>query len=471
MSSEVLEFLKNAGVQFIRVLWCDNANIIRGKAFHISVFEEHREHGIGISMAQQAIPAMYDAVAPNSGLGPVGEVWLVPDWSTLRVLPYAPTHARVMGDMVHQALPWSFCPRSFLRRMIAAAQTQGLEIMAAFENEFYLLKEGSEGLSPADHTVFASTLGMDLNVEIIDEIASALIHQGIGVEWYYPESGPGQHELSVRYTQALQAADQQIAFRETVRAIALRHNLKASFLPKIFADKAGNGCHLHLSLWRDGKNIVPGDIGEESRVGVQRSDSIQTSNLKPPPPPIPNSQSLSSTAQAFIAGILDHLPALMAITTPSPNSYRRIHPHFWSGAFRAWGWDNREAAVRVPTNPAPPSPTHFELKTVDASSNPYLTLGAIIAAGLDGIQRKLDPGNPVSVDPGHLSDAERQAGNIDRLPTNLGNAIAQLRQDKTLLDALGQDFAQAFLAVRQAEWDAMKELDLSAEVNLLLERY
>ncbi len=95
-------------------------------------------------MAQQAISAMYDAVVPDSGLGPVGEVWLVPDWSTLRVLPYAPTHARVMGDMVHHAFPWSFCPRSFLKRMIVAAQTQGLEIMAAFENEFYLLKEGSE---------------------------------------------------------------------------------------------------------------------------------------------------------------------------------------------------------------------------------------------------------------------------------------------------------------------------------------
>ncbi len=322
---------------------------------------------------------------------------------------------------------------------------------------------------------------MDLNVEIIDKIASALIHQGIGVERYYPESGPGQHELSVCYTQALQAADQQIAFRETVRAIALRHNLKASFLPKIFEDKAGSGCHLHLSLWRDGKNIVPGDISEESGArsqgsGIrgQGSDSIHNSQFtihNSPPSSISNPQSLSPTAQAFIAGILNHLPALMAITTPSPNSYRRIHPHFWSGAFRAWGWDNREAAVRVPTNPAPPSPTHFELKTVDASSNPYLALGAVIAAGLDGIQRKLNPGTPASIDPGRLSDTERQAGNIDRLPTNLGDAITQLRQDKTLLDALGQDLARAFLAVRQAEWDAMKELDLSAEANLLLERY
>lgn len=481
MSHELSEFLKTAGVQFIRVLWCDNANIIRGKAFHISGFHEHREYGIGISMAQQAIPVMYDAVAPNSGLGPVGEVWLVPDWSTLRILPYAPTHARVMGNMMHQGNPWSLCPRYFLKRMLAAAQAQGLEVMAAFENEFYLLQPGTEGPVPADDTVFASTLAMDLNREVIDEIASALINQEIPVERYYPESGPGQHELSVRYTTALQAADQQIAFRETVRAIALRHHLKASFLPKIFADKAGNGCHLHLSLWQNGKNVVPGgeDIatrGKEKKEGEefpvlssQSSDSIQnltlnSQNTSHPP-------SLSGIARSFIAGMLDHLPALMALTTPSPNSYRRIRPHFWSGAFRAWGWDNREAAVRVPTNPAPPSPTHFELKTVDAAANPYLALGAVIAAGLDGIQRELDPGDPVTVDPGTLSETERDAGRIDRLPENLGEAIAQLSQNKTLLNALNPDLAQAYLAVRSAEWEAMQHLDLSEEVKLLLDRY
>ncbi|UBF27506.1 glutamine synthetase family protein [Kovacikia minuta CCNUW1] len=450
MSSEVLEFLKDAGVQFVRVLWCDNANIIRGKAFHLNLFDEHWEHGIGISMAQQAIPALYDAVAPNSGLGPVGEVWLVPDWSTLRILPYAPTHARVMGNMIHQGHPWLFCPRHFLKRMIAAAKVEGLDVMAAFENEFYLLQQNPGDPVPADDTVFASTLAMDLNQEIIDAIAHALISQKIAVERYYPESGPGQHEISVRYTQALQAADQQIAFRETVRAIALRHNLKASFLPKIFADKAGNGCHLHLSLWRDGKNIV---------------------NSLHPTPHTPHPTPLSPTAQAFIAGILEHLPALMALTTPSSNSYRRIHPHFWSGAFRAWGWDNREAAVRVPSNPVPPSPTHFELKTVDASANPYLALGAVIAAGLDGIQRGLELGDPVTVDPGTLSEAERQAGRMDRLPTHLGEAIAHLSQDKILLDALGPDLAQAYLAVRRTEWEALKDAELSEEVSLLLDRY
>jgi glutamine synthetase len=270
------------------------------------------------------------------------------------------------------------------------------------------------------------------------------VEQGILVEQYYPKLGPGQQEISILYAKALSAADQQIAFRETIRAIALQHHLKASFLPKIFADKAGSGCHLHLSIWQDGQNLLPN-------------------------PEAPGE--LSEIARRFIAGILHHLPGLMALTTPSTNSYRRIQPHYWSGAFRCWGMDNREAAVRVPSNPEEMSPTHFELKTVDASANPYLALGAVIAAGLDGVRHCFELGEPVTVDPGDLSESERSDRGIERLPINLGESIEQLSGDRVLLDALGAELAQAYLAVRKAEWEAMKDLELEEEVKLLLERY
>ncbi|MBW4573821.1 MAG: glutamine synthetase family protein [Aphanothece sp. CMT-3BRIN-NPC111] len=446
MENTLSKSLSTSGIRFIRVLWCDNANVIRGKAIHMGALSHHLEHGVGISAAQQALPVMYDAPVPGSGLGPVGEIRLVPDWSTLNLLPYAPTQARVMGDMVKDGLPWSICPRNFLKRTILEAASEGLEVMAAFENEFYLLQPSPDGsgVEPADTTVFASTLAMDLHQVVIDEIAEALVSQGMPVEQYYPESGPGQQEISIGYTQALSAADRQIAFRETVHAVALRHGLKASFLPKIFADKAGSGCHIHMSLWQGGQNLVP------DRTGVE---------------------GLSQVARAFIAGILAHLPALMAIATPSSNSYRRIRPHFWSGAFRCWGIDNREAAVRVPSDPASPSPNNFEIKTVDASANPYLALGAVIAAGLDGVRRRLKPGEPVDLDPGNLSQEERSGRGIDLLPTNLGDAIAHLRNDEVLKSALGPELAQAYLAVRSAEWEAMKDLELEEEVKLLLERY
>ncbi|MGK7871800.1 MAG: glutamine synthetase family protein [Xenococcaceae cyanobacterium] len=444
MEREIPTSLDQVGVRFVRILWCDNGNVIRGKAVHRNRLYAYLTHGVGISAAQQAIPVMYDAPVAGSGLGPVGEIRLVPDWDTLTILPYAAGHARVMGYLVKDGQSRSFCPRNFLKKMIAAAQGEGLDVMAAFENEFYLLQPSAEGIVPADETVFASTLSMDLQQAVIDEIADALIAQGMLVEQYYPESGPGQQEISILYTKALTAADQQIAFRETVRAIARKHHLVASFLPKIFAKQAGSGCHLHLSLWQEGKNLLPNANADGQ---------------------------LSAIAGHFIAGLLYHLPALMALTTPSPNSYRRIRPHTWSGAFCCWGFDNREAAIRVPTNPEAPSPTHFEYKTADASANPYIALGAVIAAGLDGIRRGIDLKEPVTVDPGNLAESERNARGIHLLPTNLGESIEQLEKDELLLDALGSDLAQAYLAVRKAEWEAMKDWKLEEEVKLLLERY
>ncbi len=429
-------------IRFVRILWCDNANVIRAKAFHVGFLEEHQHHGISLSIAQQAIPVMYDAVAPESGLGPVGEVWLVPDWSTLNVLPYAPGHARTIGNMMQNGEPWLLCPRNFLQRVLADAASEGLQIQAAFENEFYLLRLTETGFVPVDETVFAASFGIDLNRVVIDEIAEALLNQDIPVERYYPEAGPGQHEISIRYAEALTAADRQIAFRETVRGVALNHQLRAAFLPKLFEDKAGSGCHLHLSLWQNGENLMPDPQGQ-----------------------------LSPIARQFVAGILHHLPALMALTTPSTNSYRRLQPHFWSGAFRCWGFDNREAAIRVPTNPQLPSPTHIELKTIDASANPYLALGAVIAAGLDGIRQQRSLADPMAIDPGYLSDLERQQQGIDRLPTHLGEAIGHLMGDQLLLDMLGPGLAQAFLAVRKAEWQAMREMTLEAEAKLLWQRY
>jgi glutamine synthetase len=444
MEKHLLQFLDQAKVQFVRVLWCDNGNVIRGKAFHSKRLANYLVHGVGISAAQQAVPATYDAPALNSGLGPVGEIRLVPDWNTLTVLPYSPGHARVMGDMVKDGNPWSCCPRDFLKKAIAAATAAGIEVMAAFENEFYLLRPSTEECLPADETVFASTLAMDLHGAVIDEIAEALLAQGITPEQYYPESGPGQQEISVLYKDALAAADQQIVFRETVKAIARKHGLIASFLPKLFIDQAGSGCHLHLSLWQNGNNLIPATD---------------------------NSGGLSAVAYHFVAGLLAHLPALMAITTPIPNSYRRILPHCWSGAFCCWGFDNREAAIRIPTNPISPSPTHIEFKTCDASANPYLAMGAIIMAGLDGIEQKLEASEPIALDPGNLSNLELIEKGISRLPTDLGNAIAHLQKDEVLLSALGEDLAKAFMAVRYSEWEEMKDWGMGREVQLLLERY
>jgi glutamine synthetase len=176
---------------------------------------------------------------------------------------------------------------------------------------------------------------------------------------------------------------------------------------------------------------------------------------------------VSDLGYHFIAGVLEHLPALLALTCPSVNSYRRLQPHFWSSAFTAWGPDNREAAVRVPsTFPSDRAgSTNAELKAADASSNPYLAMGGLLAAGLDGIARALKPGDPVLVDPGTLSDSERAARGIRRYPTTLGAALDELEQDRTLMRALGPMLARAYLAVKRSEVEAFGREDAAFETR------
>jgi glutamine synthetase len=447
MEEAVKQKLKDAGIRFIRIVWCDNANVIRAKAAHVNFLEDFVERGVGITVAQQALPVMYDSVVPESGLGPVGEVRLMPDWSTLKILPYAESHALVLSDMVVAATAriWEHCPRGFLRNQVDKLAEKGLSLKASFENEFFLLWRSAEGgLTPADDTVYAATGAMNQHCAFINDLSDALNAQGLAVETYCPESGAGQQELTVRYVNALQAADQQIIYRETARGVAFRHGLVASFLPKIIEERAGSGCHINFSLWHGDKCISedprqPYGIGRETR--------------------------------AFVAGVLDHLPALAALTIPSKNSYRRIRPHFWAGAFRAWGHQNREAAVRACSSPDGSRATRFELKTADATANPYLALGALIAAGLDGLQRDLVLPEEATVDPGMLPEAERQTKGMDPLPQNLGEALQALRNDKVLLEALGKGLAGSYLAVKQKEWDELKGLSLEQEVALLAERY
>lgn len=440
--------------QFIRVVWCDNANIIRGKAVHVDSVENQKV-SVGISRGQQGVPVMYDGVVAESGLDPVGEITLRGDMSTLTPLPYAPGHFRVMGDMFQDGKVWGNCPRGFLKKMIKTLEEKGLKVKASFENEFYLLKQemtlndrnsknnNRPSYQPGDFTPFASTQSMDLNYPVIMNIVESLIAQNITVEQYYPESGPGQQEITVGYSDALQAADNQVIFRETVKATAPQHGLIASFLPKIFPDKAGSGCHLHLSLWKDDKNILQ---NQDTEYGI------------------------GETAQAFIAGILHHLPALMAITTPIPRSYRRIRPHMWSGAFQSWGFNNREAAVRV-IQEENGKIKHFELKTVDASSNPYLAMGAVIAAGLHGIKEKMRLEEPVQNDPAALSPEERDEKGIIPLPGNLGDAIDALGKDKTISDAMGPELSRSYLAVKKTEYEDLQAMHSQKEVELLLEKY
>jgi glutamine synthetase len=299
---------------------------------------------------------------------------------------------------------------------------------------------------PADDSLCFSSDGMDRAGAAVGEIVAALDRQGLAPRQYYPELGPGQQELSLQHAPLPAAADRQVAVRETVRRAALRHGLVASFAPKPFPDQAGSGCHVHLSLWRDGRNALhdPGDA-----------------------------LGLSEAGRGVVAGILAHLPGLLALTCPSVNSYRRLAPNMWSSAYTCWGPDNREAAVRLasPFAGREEASTNLEVKAVDGSANPYLALGALVAAGLDGLERRLDPGPPLLTNPHALSEDERRRLGIERYPATLPDALAALERDQVLLDALGPDLAREVLAVRRAEWEDLGHLPPEREAAAHFRRY
>jgi glutamine synthetase len=434
-----------AGVRFARVTYCDNAGLIRAKAAPAARLAVVLRHGVGFSSAEQAVPMLADVPVPEAGLGPVGEVALVPDPTTLTPLPFSPGQAIVLGEFrTLDGRPWPHCPRAFLRRQLAAVEAAGLTLRAAFESEFYLLRPAGDAWVPVDDTNFAVGHAFDLAHAFLDELVATLEQMGLGVHLLHPEAGPGQFEVSVAHAEGVAVADRQVLFREAVRGVAARHGCRASFAPKPLADRAGSGCHLHLSLWRGRTNAIYG-----------------------PRPPL----HLSPLAEHAIGGLLRHLPGLAAITLPSVNSYARIRPHWWAGAFACYGLENREAAVRVIAPREGPASANLELKAVDASSNPYLALGAALAALNDGLARGLSPGEPVDVDPGSLPEAVRQARGIAALPRSLAEAIAALERDAVLRDALGPELARSFLAVRRREWDLLGGLAPEEVARAHLFRY
>jgi glutamine synthetase len=439
-AEEVVRRADEADLRFVRFLWCGNDGTIRAKASSRYGLEGRLSAGIGLTVGMQAMNSL-DQLQPVDGMGAIGEVRLVPDLDTFRVLPYAPSSGAVLVD--HVALdggPAPVCQRSFLKRQAARLAERGAVLEASFENEFTLAVRVDGEHRPVDESLCFSTIGMATSQDYVEALADALDRQGIVLEQYYAELGHGQQEISTGHAPALRAADEQILVRETIRGVAAQLGYVASLAPKPWPEAAGNGAHIHFSLWsEDGSRNVFHDGSRPDR--------------------------LSDTARRFIAGVLAHLPGLCGLTAPSFNSYHRIVPQYWAGAFTAWGHDNREAPLRVPSVFAgmEEASTNAELKSVDATCNPYLALGGLIAAGLDGLERKVEPPEPVEVDPATLQDSERAERGIHRLPETQEEALAALEADDVLTDALGPVLTESYLAVRRSEWDAYSHEDADFE--------
>lgn len=436
--SEVVWQVDEAGLRLVRFLWCGNDGTVRAKASAREGLMARMQSGIGLTVGMNAMNGL-DQLQPVAGMGPVGEIRLVPDPETFRVLPYAPrTGAMLVDQRALSGEPAPVDQRAFLRRMTERLAERGRRLQVAFENEFALAVVADGSYVPIDSSLCFSTIGMTVAQDYADALVGALDAQGIALEQYHTELGHGQQEISTPHRPALQAADEQLLVRETIRGVAAGQGLVASLAPKPWPDGAGNGCHIHFSLWD----------GERNRF----YDAAATDRL-------------SAEGRAFLAGVLEHLPGLCGLTAPSYNSYHRIVPGYWAGAFTCWGHDNREAPLRLPSafQGMEEASTNIELKAADASCNPYLAVGGLIAAGLDGLERGLEPPDPVQVDPATIAEDERDRSGIHPLPATQEQSLRALEDDAVLTDALGPVLAQSYLAVRRSEWEAYSVEDETFE--------
>jgi glutamine synthetase len=425
--------LREDGVRGVVLSYVDTAGITRIKTVPVARLARAARWGVGMSTVFDVFLAN-DLMTSTAELGaPDGDLRLVPDLDRLVALAGQPGWAWAPVDRYTQdGEVWAACQRSFTRAMVDRAATAGLTFTMAVEVEWAVGRGDTEDFVPA---CTGPAYGMTRLIELSDyarDVLAALEDQGVEVDQLHPEYSDGQFEVSVAARDPLGAADDSVLVRQTIRAVSQRHGLRTSFAPSVVAGHVGNGGHVHLSAHRDGRNLFTGG---------------------------PGPYGLTAEAEAMSAGILDLLPALLGIGAPTVASYLRLVPSHWAGAYACWGHETREAALRLVTGNAglAGSAANLEVKSFDLAANPYLLLGALIAAALDGARRGGTLPPPVTGDPARFSEAELAERGIRRLPTTLDEATAALAAAGVLRTALGDTLMDAVLAVRRAEADRFRD--------------
>ena len=408
--------LPPGSIDAVALTFVDNAGIARVKTVPLSGLAHAAAWGVGMSPVFDAF-LVNDSVAPAGT--PDGDLRLLPDVDRLTMLAAQPGWAWAPVDRYTQeGLPYPGCQRLFARRMVEAAAELGCRAETGIEIEWAV------GVEPEDEFVPATTApayGMGRLVELSEycrDIHTALAAEDLPVLQLHPEYAAGQFEVSTAPMDPVAAADVAVLTKETIRAVSVRHGLRASFAPVVEAGAVGNGGHLHLSVHREG---VPLFAGGEGPYG------------------------LTGAGESFVAGVLAELPALMAIGAPSVASYLRQVPSHWAGVYQCWGWENREAALRLVTGSTgePGTPANVEVKCVDLSANPYLLVGAVLAAGLSTLDKAVRLPAEVTGDP--------VGRDVPRLPQRLDTALTALADSVVLREALGESIFASFVDVRRAE--------------------
>ncbi len=441
-----------SAAKLVALVCCDLGSIVRGRSVLAAELDEHLRAGVGWVPANHALTPLGPVAEPNP-FGSTGD---------LRLLGDAGTRVRVGGeddreedagaleivlcDIVEtDGRPWECCPRSFLRAALGELERElGARVLASFEHEFQLLVASSpEGDSPP---ALPFTLDAQRRTAPFPEqVMGALLEAGLEPERFFAEYAPYQFEIPLGASEGLAAADRSVLLREVVREVARRHGVRASFVPLLDPEQAGNGVHIHLNLL----DAASSPEGEGASLLYDAAAPAQLSEL----------------GQRFAAGILAHARALSALTAPSPVSGARLQPHRWSAGAVCLAPQNREALLRIPpvveiAGGDPARQLHLEYRGADAAANPYLALAAILRAGLEGVRSELPAPPMLERDPAELDAEEAERFGVGALPATLAQSLQALADDDTVRGWFSPLLYDAYVSVKRAELEATADQEL-----------
>ncbi len=437
---EVKELIKEYNIKFIKLQFVD----INGQVKNMSVPSEQIDKVLNneIMLDGSSIKGFRSIET--------SDMFFYPDINSFQILPWRNQNginaARLICDIYNaDGTPFEGCPRCNLKRVMEAAQKLGFSMNIGPEAEFFLFskdKNGNVTTETQDSAGYYDVGPEDLGEDVRSDIVLTLQEMGFDIEASHHEVADGQHEIDFRYADILTAADNVTTFRIAVKAIAAKHNLHATFMPKPIFGINGSGMHCNVSLFKDDKNAFYDEKSEYQ---------------------------LSDTAKYAIGGMLKHVRSITAITNPVVNSYKRLVPGYEAPVYLAWSLANRSALLRVPAKRG--ISTRVELRSPDPACNPYLAFAAILEACLDGIRNKIDPPAPVESNIYKLTSKERKKQRIDSLPGSLAEALDCMDKSLVAKAALGEHIFKEFMTAKKKEWDSFRTYVSQWELDKYLERY
>lgn len=434
-AKDILREVERRGIRFVRLQFVDVLGIPKNVEIPAKKLPVALEEGVNFDGS--SIQGFVRIEESDMKLVPDPETFIICPWEEGGV-------ARVICDVRRpDGSPFEGCPRTNLKRVLREAEEKGYEFKVGTEAEFFILKYERGQVITSDHGSYFDLLPLDLEETLRRDMVIALEELGFRIEASHHEVAPSQHEIDFEYGNALKIADNLVTLKLAVKTLALRRGYIATFMPKPLYGVPGSGMHTHLSLFRGDENLF---------YDPQSPDG------------------LSRIAKGFIAGLLEHAPAITAITNPLVNSYKRLVPGYEAPVYIAWAEKNRSPLVRVP--PQRGKGTRAELRSPDPSCNPYLAFAVILKAGIDGIERNLDPGHPCNnVNLYDLSCEEREEWGIRHLPRNLEEALVALERDEVVRSALTPHILDYFLKAKRQEWEEFQRVVHPWEIERYLELY